>query len=59
MIYFRDSNAKEIDIFIEENNVIHPIEIKKLANPNKSEVKKFSVLEKSSVERGNGGIIRK
>ncbi len=28
--YFRDSNAKEIDVFIEENNVIHPLEIKKV-----------------------------
>jgi predicted AAA+ superfamily ATPase len=57
LTYFRDSNAKEIDIFIEENNVIHPIEIKKSANPNRSEVKKFIILEKSSVECGNGGII--
>ncbi|MBQ2881942.1 MAG: ATP-binding protein, partial [Clostridia bacterium] len=27
--YYRDSNAKEIDVFIEENNIIHPLEIKK------------------------------
>ena len=29
LTYFRDSNAKEIDVFVEENNVIHPLEIKK------------------------------
>ena len=29
--YFRDSNAKEIDVFIEENNVIHPLEITPIA----------------------------
>ena len=57
MTYYRDSNAKEIDIFIEENNYIHPLEIKKSASPNKREVKKFSVLEKTTVQTGAGGII--
>ncbi|MCD8148072.1 MAG: ATP-binding protein [Clostridiales bacterium] len=55
--YFRDSNAKEIDLFIEENNVVHPLEIKKSANPDRREVKKYSVIEKASLNRGNGGII--
>lgn len=55
--YFRDSNAKEIDLFIEENGQIHPLEIKKSANPNKREVKKYSVLNKTSLQQGNGGII--
>ena len=57
MIYFRDSNAKEIDIFIEKNNKIHPLEIKKSANPDRREVKKFDVLGKTTVETGAGGII--
>lgn len=57
MTYFRDSNAKEIDIFIEENNVIHPLEIKKSANPDRREVKKFDVLSKTTVETGAGGIV--
>lgn len=57
MTYYRDSNAKEIDIFIEENNFIHPLEIKKSANPDRREVKKFAVLEKTSVQTGAGGII--
>lgn len=57
MTYFRDSNAKEIDIFIEENNMIHPLEIKKSANPDRREVKKFDVLSKTTVETGAGGII--
>lgn len=55
--YYRDSNAKEIDLFVEENNTIHPLEIKKSANPKKQEVKKFSVIEKTSLEKGYGGII--
>ena len=55
--YYRDSNAKEIDVFIEENGTIHPLEIKKSANPDKREVKKFSVLDSSALERGTGGIV--
>lgn len=55
--YFRDSNAKEIDVFVELNNMIHPLEIKKSANPDRREVKKFAVLDKTTVQRGSGGII--
>lgn len=55
--YYRDSNAKEIDVFVEENNTIHPLEIKKSANPDKREVKKYSLLDKAELERGTGGIV--
>ena len=57
MTYYRDSNAKEIDIFVERGNLIHPLEIKKSANPDKREIKKFNILEKTSIERGCGGIV--
>ena len=57
MTYYRDSNAKEIDIFVGENNVIHPLEIKKSANPDKREVKKYQLLDKAKLVRGNGGIV--
>jgi len=55
--FYRDDNAKEIDVFIEEDGMIHPLEIKKSANPEKKEVKKFSVIEKTSLAKGSGGII--
>ena len=55
--YYRDSNAKEIDVFVEENNLIHPLEIKKSANPDRREVKKYALVDKTSLERGCGGII--
>jgi hypothetical protein len=57
MTYYRDSNDKEIDLLIEENNRIHPLEIKKSANPDIREVKKFAVLENTELELGYGGII--
>lgn len=57
MTYYRDSNAKEIDVFVEENGVLHPLEIKKSANPDRREVKKYELLDKAKLERGSGGII--
>lgn len=55
--YYRDSNAKEIDVFVEENSEIHPLEIKKSAAPNYREVKKYEVLDKALLKRGTGGIV--
>ena len=55
--YYRDSNAKEIDLLIETGKEIHPFEIKRSANPDTREVKKFSLLDNSNCVRGYGGII--
>jgi predicted AAA+ superfamily ATPase len=54
--YYRDANAKEIDLFVEANNLIHPLEIKLSATPDTREIKKFAVLDKAAIERGAGGI---
>jgi predicted AAA+ superfamily ATPase len=55
--YYRDQNAKEIDVFIEADNFIHPLEIKKSANPDRREVEKFSLLEKAGAQQGTGGVV--
>lgn len=55
--YFRDSNSKEIDLFLEYADKIHPLEIKLSASPNKREIKKYDLLDSNSIPRGNGGII--
>lgn len=57
LTYYRDSNAKEIDVFVEENGVIHPLEIKKSANPDRREVKKYELLDRAGIARGSGGIL--
>lgn len=57
LTYYRDSNAKEIDVFVEQNNQIHPLEIKKSANPDRREVRKHELLDKTKLERGSGGLI--
>ena len=55
--YFRDSNNKEVDLFLEASDKIHPLEIKLSASPDRREVKKYELLDKNSIPRGNGGII--
>ena len=57
LTYYRDSNAKEIDVFVEENGMIHPLEIKKSANPDRREVKKYELIDKAGAIRGSGGIV--
>lgn len=57
LTYYRDSNAKEINVFVEQNQRIHPLEIKKSANRDRREVKKYELLDKAALERGCGGII--
>ncbi|HAM79031.1 MAG TPA: ATPase [Treponema sp.] len=55
--YYRDNNGKEIDLIIEENGVLYPIEIKKSANPGKDALKNFSVLSSLNKTIGNGAVM--
>lgn len=57
LCYYRDAGAKEIDVVVELNGAVHPLEIKKSANPDRKEVKKYELLDKSSIPRGCGGIV--
>ncbi len=57
MTFYRDTNQKEIDIVLEENGTLHPLEIKKSSNPEKKAISSFRLLEKSSLKVGEGGII--
>ncbi len=54
--FYRDKEKREIDLIIEENGRLYPIEIKKSANPSKDMVKNFKVLEKVK-EVGEGAVI--
>jgi hypothetical protein len=58
LYYYRDKDGKEIDLLIEQDGKLHPVEIKKTANPSKRQLANFSVLEKNeSITIGTGGII--
>ncbi|WP_109432327.1 ATP-binding protein [Aggregatibacter segnis] len=59
--YYRDTNQKEIDMLIEYNRTLYPVEIKTSASPDKKMVKAFGVLKEnlpeSEIKIGNGVII--
>ena len=55
--YYRDKNSNEIDIVMESNGQLHPIEIKKSINPPSQITRTFKLLDKASLERGTGAII--
>ena len=55
--YYRDSNGKEIDLLIEDNGTLYPIEIKKSADPGKDALKNFSVLKDLDKPAGKGAVI--
>lgn len=55
--YYRDSNSNEIDLVIESDGMLHPIEIKRTANPGTELIRPFKLLDKASVPRGKGAII--
>lgn len=55
--YYRDKDAKEIDIVLEHDGVLNPIEIKKTSNPGTELTKVFTLLDRASVPRDKGAVI--
>lgn len=55
--YYRDKSSNEIDMIIENNGQLHPLEIKRSVNPGSELISTFSVLDKGSVPRGSGALI--
>lgn len=53
--FYRDQQKKGIDLIIEENGVLYPIEFKKSSSPKKDDTKNFSVLE--SLNTGKGAVV--
>lgn len=57
LYYYRDKDAREIDIVLEHDGVLNPVEIKKTSNPGTELTKVFKLLDKSSVPRSKGAVI--
>jgi len=56
--FYRDRDGNEIDLLIEDGGTLYPIEIKKHADPVKSDVAKFHLLDRiPTVRRGCGGVV--
>ena len=57
MYYYRDKDAREIDIVLEHDGVLNPIEIKKTSNPGTELTKVFDLLDNASTPRSKGAVI--
>ena len=57
MNYFRDNKKHEIDLIVEEDGFLHPVEIKLSSNPDKKATKNFALLKNSDFEVDTGAVI--
>ena len=57
MYYYRDKDAREIDIVLEHDGILNPVEIKKTSNPGTELTRVFALLDKASVPRGKGAVV--
>lgn len=55
--YYRDKDAREIDILIEQDGILSPFEIKRTALPEKRMLRHFDVLENAGLKRGVGAVL--
>ena len=55
--YYRDKSSNEIDMVIESNGELHPLEIKRSVNPGSELLRVFDLLDKASIQRGTGAIL--
>ena len=57
MYYYRDKDVKEIDIVLEHDGILNPIEIKKTSNPGTELIKVFGLLDKASTPRSKEAVV--
>ena len=55
--YYRDRDTKEIDIIMEGDGKLNPIEIKRTATPASQLIRIFGVINKSPLIRGTGAVL--
>lgn len=55
--YYRDKENNEIDLVIESDGQLHPLEVKRSVNPGSELIRAFRILDSGSVPRGTGAIL--
>jgi len=55
--FYRDKDAREIDLLILRDGALHPVEIKKTASPGRFDVAHFATLKRLGVPVGAGGLV--
>ena len=57
LYFYRDRDAKEIDVILEGDGKLCPLEIKKTATPDKRLTRVFGVIDKSPLQLGTSAIL--
>lgn len=58
LYFYRDKDMNEIDLLIEQDGALYPLEMKKHADPQKKDISAFGLLDKiPDIKRGSGGVI--
>ena len=55
--YYRDKEMHEIDMIIESDGMLHPLEVKRSVNPGKELIGTFDILNKGSIPKGKGALL--
>ena len=55
--YYRDKDGGEIDLVLESDGRLHPLEVKRSVNPGSEWFRGFHVLDKASIPRGTGALL--
>ena len=55
--FYRDRDAKEIDVLLEHDGKLFPLEIKKTVSPDQRLTRVFSIIDKSPLQVGTGAIL--
>ena len=57
LYFYRDRDAKEIDVILEGDGKLCPLEIKNTATPDKRIVRTFGVIDKSPLQLGTDAVL--
>ena len=57
LYFYRDRDAKEIDVILEGDGKLCPLEIKKTATPDKRLTRVFNVIDRSPLQLGTGAVL--
>ena len=57
LYFYRDKDAKEIDVVMEGDGKLCPLEIKKTATPDKRILRTFGVIDRAPLQIGTGAVL--
>ena len=57
LYFYRDRDTKEIDVILEGDGKLYPLEIKKTVTPDKRILRTFGVIDKAPLQVGTGAVL--